>query len=137
MSIVERERTVTSPERQCTVTRRDVLHRAADLIEEFGWTCGTKGDPDSACFAKEPIPLCILGALARARFDFGERFDWESEQDDIYDWAAEPLVGTWAGVFPDGEPGHIYRWNDDLFNAKGYEAKSIVVAKLREAAERA
>lgn len=51
-------------------TRRLVLLRAADLIEEFGWTRGSGGMP-CMHYDGEREPLCLLGAIAQAAYDLG------------------------------------------------------------------
>lgn len=59
MSIIERERVT-----EVTVTTRDVLHRAADLIEEFGHTKRDLGGKDRG--------FCAVGAWHEAAHDLGE-----------------------------------------------------------------
>ena len=57
------------------VTKRDVLHRAADLLEEFGWCQFSfgqteNGDPALAG-GREAVRFCALGAMGRACRDLG------------------------------------------------------------------
>jgi hypothetical protein len=88
-------------------TVRDVLHRAADLLEEFGWCQGRAG-------SKADGAMCAGGAVIEAVADFrnGPNF-WTT-------WSrfCEKYRGT--------------SWND----APG-RTKEEVVTALREAAERA
>jgi hypothetical protein len=68
MSVIEKERLPgavpfaepTNPPRE--VTRADVLERAADLLEEFGWLQGTLG-------SKEEGGFCLLGSVFTAHRD--------------------------------------------------------------------
>jgi hypothetical protein len=100
------------------VTRRDVLRRAADLLEEFGWC-----QMDEARAGDEPVSVndsrvdrfCIGGAVRRALIELTA-----AEHDNHpYDYIGQ----VWDG--------NIVDWND----APG-RTKSEVVARLREAAER-
>lgn len=54
---------VTSPV-VAPVTRREVLHRAADLLEEFGWGQGYYGSKKEGWF-------CAIGAIDAAADDLG------------------------------------------------------------------
>lgn len=112
MSVIEREERVE-------VTTADVLNRAADLLEEFGWcqqaearnykgVGGDALDPDVARF-------CIYGALRRAGIDLGapRYFGWD----------------CWDAMGLEGAPGP---WNDEPGRTK-----AEVVAALRSAAEKA
>lgn len=103
-TVVERERVVAPQE----VTKRDVLHRAADLLEEFGWTKGEMG-------SKVDGEFCLIGAVVEAHADMTGRpatfFDYYRH-------------GYYNAI------GCGFAWND--LHAKD---KQEVVAKLREAAE--
>lgn len=73
MSVIEREVVTTAPPRE--VTTSDVLHRAADLIEEFGW-CKSVAARDSEGAKVSPlsnraISFCLAGAITRAAADLG------------------------------------------------------------------
>lgn len=108
MSVVERER-VEEVTREAT--EADVLERAADLLEEFGWCQGYMG-------SKRDGQFCSLGALIEATNDLGGDFG---------------AVRRALGYEDAGSMGrHIARWNDDAGRTK-----AEVVAKLREAAARA
>ncbi len=103
-------------------TRRDVLHRAADLIEEFGWCQGTGGMPfapnTGASEEKHKGTYCFLGSIAQAVYDLkGERISYD---------AVEYLTGEWS----DEASTDCWRWNDEP--QRSYRE---VVARLREAAE--
>lgn len=102
MSIVERETTVPA------VTRKDVLHRAADLLTEFGWCQGTYGSKVEGAF-------CAEGAIFQAVLDlYGRGYILNATQ--------------WRRVFASlGD--HLPNWND----APG-RTRAEVVARLREAA---
>jgi hypothetical protein len=103
MSVIEQERV-----EEKTVTEADVLHRAADLLEEFDWCQGVPG-------SKEMGKFCLRGAIAEATFDLtGEKVSA----------MCDPKVmkyDVWTGGFS---------WNDE----RG-RTKSQVIARLRFAAE--
>lgn len=116
MSVVEIEIQETAgPSVVTPVTTRDVLHRAADLLEEFGWVQYDCGGKDRG--------FCLLGAVLEANRDFGRNVyaDLESLGDLV--WSGLPRR-TW-GSFP-------IDWN----NASG-RTKEEVVTRLREAADAA
>lgn len=119
MSIIEREHATTVTP---AVTTRDVLHRAANLIEEFGWTRGIRGMPHQAGHEQT---YCILGSVCRAAYDFGlARPELVNEYD---------LGGAFLPEPPSHPNGALwYFWNDEPGRTK-----EDVVAKLREAAESA
>lgn len=103
------------------VTERDVLHRAADLLEEFGW-CQHELAIDSegqslGCDVSNPgaVGFCAIGAILRADSDFGR----------------EKYSTNWDNVSPTGST-MLASWN----NAPGRTKKEVVTA-LRDAAERA
>jgi hypothetical protein len=118
MSVIERERV-----EEKTVTKADVLHRAADLLEEFGWCRSVSartatGEGTSVC-AQDAVQFCMLGAVHRAALDLG--LDW-------------PRPKGWKDWPP-------YKARDYLglgwtFNDDPGRTKAEVVAKLREEAER-
>lgn len=115
MSVIEAPSpTVTAP-----VTRRDVLHRAADLIEEWGWTTGIGGMPHVHVYYNGVRAYCLLGALAQAEVDFGLPYR---------DYSAGAVLGATDDVSLDD----LFRWNDSRSPRRG---KRQVVARLREAAE--
>lgn len=108
MSVFEVARPA-SPERAVKVTDADVLTRAADLLEEFGWCQYDLG-------SKEKGHFCALGAINAAVLDVGAKGR---------DGAME-LLRRSANM----SPGiGIVRFN----NAEG-RTRDEVVAKLREAA---
>jgi hypothetical protein len=93
------------------VTPADLLLRAADLLEEFGWRQMHVGSKRQGAF-------CALGAINTATSDHGlERgAEWQEARQIL-----ERLVG-----------GSVAHWND----ADG-RTRAEVVAKLREAASQA
>jgi hypothetical protein len=98
------------------VTRRDVLHRAADLIEEFGWR------PGAGSFAWHlREKTCLLGAVSRARWDFGDVCPPNMSR---YDFGFAPLSPAFANA------NFAFAWND----ASG-RTKAEVVALLRAEAD--
>jgi hypothetical protein len=107
---IEREAPQVTPK----VTVRDVLHRAADLIEEFGWAQGY-----AASFSK-PGPFCAGTALMEAADDLG--IGGRS----IFDTEAYNNLGA-----PFGVNCTVPSWNDRPGRTKGE-----VITLLREAAER-
>ena len=114
MSVIERER-VEAPQR--VVTEADVLERAADLLEEFGWCQGgTAFDANGVltyALAKNAVSFCAGGAIIRASVDLG-------------------LVGNGSWDLVPRSLSGIPSWNDDPGRTK-----TEVVARLREAAARA
>jgi hypothetical protein len=119
MSVIERERILTSPPQPPPpetvrtpkeVTEADVLHRAADLLEEFGHCKGALG-------SKERGEFCVMGALTEARRDLGVR--------DGLGMGYTPLADAI------GRDVFLHIWNNHPDRTK-----AEVVAKLREAAER-
>lgn len=116
MSIIERERETV--EVAPGVTKRDLFIRAADLLEEFGWTQLSKGMP--MCHMGERRPLCYLGAIVQAAYDFGIEI---GEYPDEF---------VFAGSFIEESFYAAYDWND-AEERTGRE----VVAKLRAEAFRA
>jgi hypothetical protein len=107
--------TIAPPQRRESQTPEhptvsDVLNRAADLLEEFGWCQGHGGSKKEGVF-------CIRGAIAEAHYE---------------------LKGEHIGVMCDPTILNVYEkqygvpsfaWND----SRGRK-KSEVVAALREAA---
>lgn len=110
MSLVEQE--VIAP---AEVTVRDVLHRAADLLEtgEWEWCQG---------FARHGDALCMLGAVSAACGVVPER-PYITIESELYEDACDVL----AVHVPEGAD-----WND-----KPGRTKAEVVARLRQAAEAA
>lgn len=92
-----------------TVTRADVLNRAADLLEEFGWCQGTLG-------SKAHGEFCILGAAYQAARDLGVTRGYGVYCEGAY----------WVGL----DEETAFRWNDDP-----RRTKPEVVARLRELAK--
>lgn len=124
MSVIERERELLllppkgAPKPpQSPPTKRDMLHRAADLIEEFGWTQGSQGMP--CCHRDGRGQLCYLGAIVQAAYDLGLKCRNGDEM-------------AWAATFTGEDAVNAYSWNDNL-----RRRPAEVVARLREAADRA
>jgi hypothetical protein len=103
--------TVVVEEQQVTekseVTERDVLLRAADLLEEFGWRQESYG-------SKEEGRMCAMGAIYEAAIDF--------KMDVAYE--AETCLARHVGW------SHVASWND-----APERTKAEVVAALRLAAQ--
>lgn len=106
MSVVEREVEVPVV---APVTTRDVLHRAADLLEEFGWCQLDDGSKASGS-------MCLIGSVRAAAGDLG--FNEALALRSVY---ASPAI-----------PSLPMHWND----APG-RTREEVIARLREAAETA
>lgn len=98
MSIVERERVetevVTPP-----VTTKDVLHRAADLLEEFGWCQGNSAlaEDGEAVFSqnfetdkRRRVAFCHNGAIKQAKIDLGFHGQTGWGDDAAFRWNDEP-----------------------------------------------
>ena len=124
MSVIEREYTAPLPppnDDPPKPTEADVLERAADLLEEFGWcqhqyartAFGVGVDVDDARAAS----FCAVGAIDRATLDL----------------AAAPLRSPAVQEFLKDVPG---RWFADWNDAPD-RTKQEVVSALREAAARA
>lgn len=73
--------------------RRDVLLRAAELIEQYGWTHGVPG-------MRVGGPYCLAGAVAKA----ANSRDWRGL---LTHYDAENIVGVTYTA--------MYEWNDTLF----------------------
>lgn len=113
--------TVAVPEttvEQPVATVADVLDRAADLLEEFGW-CQKKAG------SKFEGEMCAVGAIMESVDDFTG--SWGSVGRDLYN-AACSIQGdaSEATIWP------LAIWND----APG-RTKAEVVARLRDAARAA
>ena len=103
-------------------TKRDVLHRAADLLEEFGWcrfNFGSNAEGD-ALASDDPRAdrFCLLGALSRACLDLGLSYADRSR-----------FYPELSAVIGDRHPM--------MFNDSVAKDKNEVVAVLRKAADRA
>lgn len=126
MTVVEREQEVAVPV-VVPATKRDVLHRAADLLGEFGWWQGgycPGGNLESA------DRFCAAGAIRRSIADFrGVNAGLISGNDPLLRECLSAL-----GMNPYNGIGTttVADWND-----KPGRTKAEVVARLREAAERA
>ena len=109
MSTVQVER---APEVTREVTAADVLERAADLLEEFGWCQGQFGSKGYGSF-------CAIGAIFEASVDLSNR---------NFSALAAPLG------YKDGSDlgASLSRWND-----REGRTKEEVVALLRSGAEAA
>lgn len=118
----------------------EVLNRAADLIEERGWTTGTHGWPRSS---QDATPLCLEGGILAA---IGE--DFISVRLDAF-WtcpaylAVQSYLELTPGLLTYGDDGPVeplWKWND-----RGASAKSVIevlracavieASREREAAE--
>lgn len=113
-----------SPTTVRPVTRRDVLHRAADVLEEWGWKRWTALNDPLHYLTRGPS--CLLKAVVWARIDLGETppVIRDDAVDQYYAFGYEPLTSE----FPDYRAA--YSWNDH--HARSYQE---VVARLRAAAE--
>lgn len=119
MSVVERERVEVA-------TDADVLERAADLLEEFGWCrwAGARAEDGQRCWPQDhrAQAFCLAGAITRAAHDFGRptrRVLAEPHPDYILAWELM-------------DDNNCHAWND-----RGAAGKHEVVARLRSRAERA
>jgi hypothetical protein len=100
-----------------TVTTRDVLHRAADLLGEWAWCQGAAQRGDA---------FCALGALwFAATGEPPKCISFDHSDGDL-----PPLYAAGRDAF--NRVGGDARWND-----APERTKADVVAKLREAAEAA
>lgn len=118
MSVVERER-VEEAKRE--VTEADVLHRAADLLEEFGWCQGDDAkDADGRSLIDPTSPravsFCVGGAYTRACDDLGR------DTHALSIMHLKEVLGV-SELF-------VYLWND-----RPGRTKQEVVSALRSAAE--
>lgn len=107
---IERRPPEQSPVVQEQVTEADVLRRAADLLEEFGWCQRRWG-------SKAQGEMCATGAIREALAEYG------FSKDDL-----KPIV-TVARLL--GPPYSIISWHDTPGRTK-----AEVTAALRQAAER-
>jgi hypothetical protein len=108
----QRRESQTPEHPQKPPTTSDVLHRAADLLEEWGWKQFDYGSKEEGAF-------CALGAMDEARVDLLGPY-----------WFKRPEAYAPERIFRP-ERG-IPEWNDTPGRTK-----AEVVAALREAARRA
>ena len=104
----------------------NVLHRAADLIEERGWTQATAGDPGADPWgggSGSAAPVCIEGGILAA---LGVDTEGDLPPLDFIHCTAYKAVQTYLGL-PDSEL--VFHWNDET----GRTA-SEVIETLRAAA---
>jgi hypothetical protein len=110
MSVIEQERV-----EERTVTEADVLNRAADLLEEFGWCQAEMGSKGTGSF-------CAAGAMIEAAHELG----YPPRPDEtLFGFADRLLFG--------GSLSHKRTW---MFNDAHGRTKAEVVFALRSAAER-
>ena len=102
---------------------QEILVRAADIIEDYGWTRGAFARDPNGDKVPETSPdacrFCALGAIRRATFDVLDGSDHQEAER-----AANALNETICGAFD------VADWNDNY--ADGGEH---VAASLRKAAE--
>lgn len=110
MSTTEQTRPTVVP-----ATRRDVLHRAADLLEEFGWCQGAYAVPNAGDLFDAPVAFCAVGAIGRAHAEL---------HGGVRTFDALDAVKKYTPETP------LQHYNDTLGRTK-----AEVVARLREAAE--
>ena len=133
MSVVEQERTeeTSAP----AVTVRDVLHRSADLLEEFGWCQGNYACRDGLPLDDAEVfrgdSFCSAGAMIRAASELMGQPPRDGTSSDP--WLDDCYAAFTAAI---GESGfadqQVADWND----APG-RTKAEVVARLRDAANAA
>lgn len=125
MSVVENDR-VDAPTLPL-VTEADVLNRAADLLEEFGWcqgNCAVDSDGLSLGYYDDGVvAFCVGGAFARAWDDLAA-----GECDGHKVFSKTSLLSPLLGL----GPGREQHWNDTADRTK-----AEVVQRLREAAKAA
>lgn len=121
--------TILEPTVAPAVTEADVLRRAADLLEEFGWCQGDYAKPANGlgpAGLSDPCDqtvqaFCMAGAYYRAACDLGRSVTHPGD--------CEKQL---RHLVPDQWRGSISLWNDE-----STRTKAEVVQRLREAAEAA
>jgi hypothetical protein len=114
MTTIEIEREV---EVGPAVTKRDVLHRAADLLEEFGWCQKVYG-------SKAEGAMCAAGAVGAALVDLGLTKDRDPTES-----GRDGLVWLWD---------HVEIWTNGVgteWNDTPGRTKAEVIQALRESAD--
>lgn len=113
---------LVAPEAPVKVTTRDVLHRAADLLEEFGWCQQSAGRSSDGVRLglydddfNHAVAYCRNGAVGQACLDLGVGLSWANKH----------------GLLGNGTAYEV------AFNDAPERTKAEVVARLREAAEAA
>lgn len=106
-----------------TVSTSEVLNKAADLIEERGWTTGGGGWED-----KEGSGLCLEGGILAAA-GFGTQ---EYTAPQFLGCPAYIAVKSYLGL---DDSQALYEWNDGTYDFSG-ESRSAedVIATLRATA---
>lgn len=102
----------------------EILNRAADEIQKYGWTTGVRG-----WYREEGAGLCIEGGIIAA---MGTTHD-DINVNEFRTCPAYQAVASYLGIT---EEDDLFDWNDSAYNYKGRGAKSgeHVIAVLRGAA---
>lgn len=102
--------------------RRRILLRAAELVEEKGWTTGPNGmEPDG--------PYCLLGSVNAAATEFGCGPHWGN----MYSYSTAVLSGR-TNTKADDE-SRFFCWNDSRAPVFGRSVgRRLVTRLLRRAA---
>lgn len=113
------------------VTKSDLFHRAADLLEEFGWCqwAPARDEDDWSCRPTDPgaVRFCLTGAVERAIYDLCG--GWE-----FRDQGPPPQFPNLKARRPGtGDPSPF----DPVWNNADGRTRTEVVARLRELAEAA
>lgn len=118
--------TELAPPREVTVG--DVLERAADLLEEFGWCQGSGGMPWEEWQKGQRVsgPYCLLGAIGTALQDMHGHDYWTVQS------PGKSRYGAAADLLGCRDPKRVWMWND-------YPTRTAaeVVSYLRHAAREA
>lgn len=113
------------------VTEADVLRRAADLLEEFGWAQGYYAFSETGAYAaptcSAAVRFCAVGAMTRAAWDLTR---------DEYDFDPDVALGL-AGYRSFDAKGRVTSCGVPAWNDAPGRTREEVIARLREAAEAA
>jgi hypothetical protein len=111
-----------------SATRTEILNRAADLLEEFGWCQWTPAlDVDGFTVLpcdEEAVSFCMTGAVERAIFDLCDGWDCRKQGFPLGWTGRRPRKGARSPLNP--------AWNN-----AAERTKAEVVARLRALAVRA
>ncbi|MFF5973675.1 hypothetical protein ACFY7C_19320 [Streptomyces sp. NPDC012769] len=113
------------------MNKADIYRKAAEIIVRDGQFKGelTSGGEDADALKDPSLPVCAIGACARAEYELYGTLPWERPNGDPYDYAFR--VGGEYSYNLSGVPRAIYYVNDD----PRFGAEDIALVLKQRAAE--